>query len=72
MRVLAASFVLALLAACSGGTPPETAKTEAAPEARQPTVFDEQLKALEKAKAVEAQMQEDKERRDREIEEQGG
>ena len=47
------------------------AATQPAP-ARQKTVFDDQLKALDKAKAVEKQLQEDKAKQDKAIEDQGG
>ena len=45
----------------------------AAPPApvRQKTVFDDQLKALDKAKAVEKQLQDDKEKRDKAMQDQG-
>ena len=57
------------LAACGGKHPP--ADTQAAkPEPRQKTVFDDQLKALDKAKGVEAQLQKEKEQQDRAIEAQ--
>lgn len=72
--VAAALFALA---ACSGhqGAEAEAAKAAAAtpPAAsRQKTVFDDQLKALDKAKAVERQLQEDKEKADQAIEDAGG
>ncbi len=38
---------------------------------RQKTVFDDQLKALDKAKAVEKQLQEDNEKRDKAMQDQG-
>ena len=43
---------------------------EQAAAKKQKTVFDDQLKALDKAKGVEKQMIEDKERRDKEMEKQ--
>ncbi|MBN8482682.1 MAG: hypothetical protein J0L88_13950 [Xanthomonadales bacterium] len=51
-----ATFVACLgIGACSGRSeaPPAPA-ADAAPEARTPTVFDDPLKALDKAKAVQA------------------
>lgn len=66
---------VSMLAACGGHPAGEPApKTEAPAAAKQKTVFDDQLKALDKAKALEKQMQEDQRKRDEEIEkqEQGG
>ena len=63
---------LSILSACGGSHPPEASATqaEAPAAAKQKTVFDDQLKALEKAKALEKQMQEDQKKRDAEIERQ--
>ncbi|MGN6520193.1 MAG: hypothetical protein ACTHK2_12290 [Dokdonella sp.] len=71
--VLLASLMLALCA-CGGKTDPEAPKAEsAAPAAaKQKTVLDDQLKALEKAKAVEQQLQDEKEQHDKDIEANGG
>ena len=69
-RALAIPAVLCLLAACSPGNvdpPPPEAVPAAAP-----TVVDAQLQALEKAKAVEQQLEEQKRRADQAIEDQGG
>lgn len=69
-RSLAICAVACMLAACSSGgkdAPPP----EAAPAPR-PTVVDAQLKALEKAKAVEQQLEAEKQRTDQAIEDQGG
>jgi hypothetical protein len=62
---------LLLLAACSrpSADPDAAAAPPAAPAK---TVLDGQLKALEKAKAVEKQLQDDKDRADKAIEDQGG
>lgn len=75
--LLAASLLA--LAACSGhkaaDADTDAAKTAVAAQpapVRQKTVFDDQLKALDKAKAVEKQLQEDKEKRDKAMEDQGG
>ncbi|MBX3688695.1 hypothetical protein [Dokdonella sp.] len=72
--LLAASLLT--LTACGGTPPPAEADKAAAPapEQRQKTVFDDQLKALDKAKGVEQQLQKEKEAQDRAIEaqEKGG
>jgi hypothetical protein len=64
-----------LLTACGGEKPAATAAAAppapAAAATRPKTVFDDQLKALDKAKAVEKQLQEDKEKRDKEMQAQG-
>ena len=60
------------IAACSSEAPPTGTAVESTPVTPQPTVFDDQLKALEKAKAVEQQLQEAKEKTDQAIENQGG
>lgn len=69
-RSIAICAVSCMLAACSsgGGDAPQP---EAAPTQR-PTVVDAQLKALEKAKAVEQQLEAEKQRTDQAIEDQGG
>ena len=68
-----------VLAACSSrnasdpdGEAAKAAATVQPAPARQKTVFDDQLKALDKAKAVEKQLQEDKAKQDKAIEDQGG
>ena len=68
-RTMLATALLLALAACSGKHPPADAEA-AKPEPRQKTVFDDQLKALDKAKGVEAQLQKEKEQQDRAIEAQ--
>ncbi len=64
------------LSACGGPAPADTdaAATAAKPAtSRQKTVFDDQLKALDKAKAVEKQLKEAQEKRDKEeAEAEGG
>ncbi len=50
----------------------KAAATEKPVVTKQKTVFDDQLRALDKAKAVEKQMQEDKEKQDKAIQDQGG
>jgi hypothetical protein len=62
---------LLTLAACSDKPASDTAPAAQAVAPRQKTVFDDQLKALEKAKAVQKQLQEDKEKRDKAMEDQG-
>lgn len=74
-NLLAASLLS--LAACSGHKAADVdaanANAEATtPKARQKTVFDDQLKALDQAKAVEKQLQEDKEKADQAIKDAGG
>ncbi|MEP7096569.1 MAG: hypothetical protein ABI748_02820 [Dokdonella sp.] len=77
---LIAAGVLALAACSSHKAADADADADAAkaaataqpPPARQKTVFDDQLKALDKAKAVEKQLQKDKEKQDAEIDAQGG
>lgn len=67
---------LLTLTACGGqgggADAPNAAAAKQSPAAKQKTVFDDQLKALDKAKAVEKQLQEAKEKRDKEMEDQGG
>jgi hypothetical protein len=73
VRTIAITLCLLALGACGGQ---KAADTDAAKPAEQPaaqkqkTVFDDQLKALDKAKAVEKQLQENKEKQDKAIEEQ--
>jgi hypothetical protein len=78
LALAAASFAL-LIGACSSSPPPdadtadgsaEVAAPDSAPS--QPTVFDDQLKALEKAKQVEETLQKAKDDRDKAMEEAGG
>ena len=79
IRITALAIAVLTLAAC-GGTPSDSqadadkaAADRAAEQAaakKQKTVFDDQLKALDKAKGVEKQLQDDKEKRDKEMEKQ--
>ena len=66
------AFALALaLAACSGSkAPPENAA--AAPPPPQKTVFDTQLKALQKAKDVQKTVDQQKADMDKKLEDSGG
>lgn len=59
-------LVIALgLVACGSEPPPPPAPAK--PEARTPTVLDDQLKAIDKAKAVEAQEMERKRKMDEQL-----
>lgn len=73
---LTAAGLLALVACgAQKSADADTAKTAVVVQPapiRRKTVFDDQLKALDKAKAVEKQMQEDKEKTDKAIEDAGG
>jgi hypothetical protein len=74
-RSILIAVSLVALAACGGHPSADAAKTAAATQpapVRQKTVFDDQLKALDKAKAVEKQLQENKAKQDKAIEDQGG
>ena len=73
IRTSLLALALLALTACTGDKPPAAAAKPAAapaPEQRQPTVFDDQLKAIDKAKGVEQQLMQEKERHDKEIEAQ--
>lgn len=76
--ILIAAAVLAL-AACSSHAPADAGADAAkaavaATPVKRKTVFDDQLKALDKAKAVEKQLKEDQAKRDKamDAQEQGG
>jgi len=65
------AVALLVLAGCGDHKPADADKSTAqTPEARQKTVFDDQLKAIDKAKGVEAQLQKEKEQQDRAIDAQ--
>ena len=79
LPIAAALCALSLLMACSGSTsePAETADAAGADSAAesappQPTVFDEQLKALDKAREVEETLKKAQADRDKAMEEAGG
>ena len=73
LRPIAIVAVSCLFAACSGGGRDEgQAEAKPAAEAARATVADDQLKALEKARAVGQQLEEEKARTDQAIEDQGG
>jgi hypothetical protein len=73
-RTIVLASLLLALSAC-GGKPeadaPKAAATAPA-AAKQKTVIDDQLKALDKAKAVEQQLEDEKEKHDKDIEAAGG
>ena len=60
-----------LLGACSS-EPPPLANTAAQPTPAQKTVFDAQLKALDKAKAVQGVVDKQKADTDKKLEDEGG
>jgi len=80
IRTAALALAVLAMAACGGKPPADTqadadkaAADRAAEQAaakKQKTVFDDQLKALDKAKGVEKQLQDDKEKRDAELQKQ--
>lgn len=73
MRIALILAGLVMLAACSDrGTGDEAPAPEQAAPVRGKTVVDEQLKALDKARAVEKQLQDEKASRDRALESAGG
>lgn len=78
LRCAAGLCAAMLLVACSSSAPDaapaaQTPTDQAPPaELRQPTVIDEQLKALDKAKAVEQELQKAQAERDKEIDAQSG
>jgi len=75
MRTIPIIAGLAMLAGCSGSGSDDhqaTAAQSTPAVTRQKTVVDDQLKALEKARGVEQQLQQEKERRDHELDEAGG
>ena len=73
-RIILFSSLALALCACGGKTDEETSKAASSTPAaaKQATVMDDQLKALEKAKAVERQLQDEKEQHDKDIEANGG
>ena len=79
LHVAASLLAVIALAACSSHqSENSTDKTDAAVDQpatvtpRAPTVFDDQLKALDKAKAVEKTLQQEQADRDKQIDEQSG
>lgn len=78
LKFSASLVALSLLVACSSRSPDTdggaaaTPSAPAAADARKPTVFDDQLKALDKAKAVEEELRKAQAERDKQIDEQSG
>lgn len=74
MRIATLSiFVLAVLSvSCSQGTPPPAPAAQPKPAERQKTVIDAQLKALDKAKAVQGTLDQQKKDMDKKLEDAGG
>ena len=79
LQVAASLCSVIALVACSSHSLESNADQAAAAvdepanaEARKPTVFDDQLKALDKAKAVEQTLQKAQAEHDKEIDEQSG
>ncbi len=77
MKWICIAITAIVIGACSRHENPPAAETVAtqtqpATSPKQPTVLDDQLKALDKAKAVEAQLQKEKESQDKTIEETEG
>ena len=77
LQIICAALMLCMLPACSsssqqGEESTVEESTEAPAAQRQPTVFDDQLKALDKAKAVEATLQDGKAATDKAIDEASG
>lgn len=71
IRFILLAFGLCALAACSDKPAADAQPVAQPPAARQKTVFDDQLKALDKAKAVEKQLKDDQEKRDQAMRDQG-
>lgn len=79
LRIAASLCVITLLVSCSSHSSDAdsramdaTAEQPVAAKVRQPTILDDQLKALDKAKAVEQTLQKGQADRDKEIDEQSG
>jgi hypothetical protein len=70
MRLIVPTLLVLALGACgSSDKPADTAQTAAKP---QPTVIDPQLKALEKAKAVQDMVDKDNKKKDEQLKDAGG
>jgi hypothetical protein len=78
LQFTACLLAVNLLLACSSHSPDASSDNPVAPadqpaaEARKPTVFDDQLKALDKAKAVEEDLRKAQAERDKQMDEQSG
>lgn len=68
LRWITVVSLTALLAACDAGTPPPPGVGDKPKEDRTKTVFDDQIKALDKAKGVEQQEMDQKQKLDDQIE----
>ena len=72
-RLALAPFLLGLLlGACGGGDKPAAAPAAAPPPPPQKTVIDTQLKALDKAKAVQGVVDDQKDKTDEALKDAGG
>ena len=69
---LAVATLAFALAACSRSKAPEEAAVQAAPQPAQKTVFDTQLKALDKAKAVQGVVDQQKVEADKKVKDEEG
>jgi PBP1b-binding outer membrane lipoprotein LpoB len=69
---LAVATLAFALAGCSRSKAPEEAAVPAAPQAAQKTVFDTQLKALDKAKAVQGVVDQQKAETDKKVKDEEG
>ncbi len=67
---LAVATLAFALAACSRSKAPDEAAVQAAPQPAQKTVFDTQFKALDKAKAVQGVVDQQKADTDKKVKEQ--
>jgi len=66
MKILISLLLLIFLSGCGGGEEPAPVQTET-----QQTLLDEQIKTMDKAKAVEDSLQQDAKRKHKAIEEAG-
>lgn len=71
-RPIVLAFCLCSLAACSTHADEQAAKAPESPHGKQKTVLDEQMKALEKAKAVQRTLDEAAKAQEKAIDESGG
>lgn len=70
MRLIVLALLsMSVLSACGSDAPPPPPPPPAAPA---PTVLDDQLKAIDKAKAVEQQLMDEKAKQDKALEDAGG
>jgi hypothetical protein len=71
MRLIVPALLILALGACGSSKPADTAQT-APPPKPQPTVLDPQLKALEKAKAVQDVVDKNAKKQDDQLKDAGG